>query len=351
MAGGKGERFWPMSTEEKPKQFLKLLGQESMLQMTVNRLKPIIPLEHIFIVTTEQYVKIVEEQLPELPIRNIIIEPMSRNTAPCIALSTIIINKYYKDAVLVVLPSDQLIVEEGKFCEIIKEAYQFVLDKNDSIVILGIKPNRAETGYGYIEYVDKAEESSFNKFKKVTKFIEKPNLKKAKEFFISDRYLWNAGIFVWKSKTILELTKLYMNNTYMLLNELERANDNEFNTILNNNYKSIESISIDYGIMEKAKEVYVIPSDIGWDDIGTWYSLERYKVKDKNNNILVGEIKSIDSNNNIIIGSGKPIVVVGLDDIIVVESNDIIFIGNKENIKNIKELKNKISEKDKNTIE
>ncbi|WP_234123172.1 mannose-1-phosphate guanylyltransferase [Clostridium hydrogenum] len=342
MAGGKGERFWPLSTDEKPKQFLKLIGDRTMIQMTVERLEKLIPLERIFVVTGKRYVDILREQLPSLPLRNIIIEPVGRNTAPCIGLSAFMINKYYENASMVVLPSDHLIVNEEEFLRTVKAADEFVDGDEEAIVTFGMKPNRPETGYGYIKCGTKRKNINEYGISKVEKFVEKPNAEKAMEYLQEGNFLWNGGMFIWKCKNVLELTKRYLSKTYDVLNQIAGTDESEFESILEEKYPQVENISVDYGIMEKAENMYVIPCDFGWDDIGTWYSVERYRNKDEDNNVCVGEIRNIDGRNNIVVGNDKPIVVVGLSDVFVVESDDIIFVGKKEDIERIKEIKKKI---------
>lgn len=342
MAGGKGERFWPLSTDEKPKQFLNLLGNQTMIQMTVKRLEELISIERVFVVTAKRYVELVREQLPSLPKKNIIVEPIGKNTAPCIALSAFTINKYYNDASIVVLPSDHLIVDEDRFRKTIEVANDFVENSTDAIVTLGMRPDRAETGYGYIKYSNAEKSLGEFEIRKVDKFVEKPSLDKAKEYLSEGNFLWNGGMFVWKCSTVLKLTKEYLNNTYEILNEIANASEDEFDIFLEDKYPQVDNVSVDYGIMEKAENIYVIPSDFGWDDIGTWYSVERYREKDINNNVCVGDIKNIEGSNNIVVSKEKPIVVVGLDDVFVVESDDIIFVGKKEDIERIKEIKKKV---------
>lgn len=342
MAGGRGERFWPLSTDNKPKQFLNLLGQQTMIQMTVDRLEKLIPIERIFIVTGKQYVELVKEQLPLLPERNIIVEPVGKNTAPCIGLSAFIIEKYYENTSIAVLPSDHLIKDEDKFISILKTASEFV-DKNEqSIITIGMKPDRPETGYGYIKYGNKSIEINNTNIKDVERFVEKPDLETAKEYIEDGRFLWNGGMFIWKSSTILKLTKQYLNKTYELLNEIAATEDDRYESVLEEKYSQIDSISVDYGIMEKADNIYVIPGDFGWDDVGTWHSVERVRSKDDNQNVCSGAVKTINSHKNIIISSGKQIVVAGLDNVFIVESDDLILVASKETIEDIKDLKNKI---------
>jgi mannose-1-phosphate guanylyltransferase len=339
MAGGKGERFWPLSTDEKPKQFLKLLGEETMIQMTVNRLRDLISIERIFVVTGERYTSLVTDQLSELPKENIIAEPTGKNTAPCITLAAFQIEKQYKDSTIVVLPSDHLIRNEEEFRNVIAAADSFIEENQDSIVTLGMKPDRPETGYGYIK-TDKTN-SIVNglKIKNVDMFVEKPNQEKAEEYLEDENFLWNGGMFVWKAKNILRLTEKYLKNTYEVLKEITCSLEEEYEDKLKSNYDLVDSVSIDYAIMEKAKDIYVIPSEFGWDDVGTWYSVERYRDKDENNNVCVGNIININSKNNIIVGKNKPVIISGLDDIFVVESDDVILIGKKDDIKDIKKIK------------
>ncbi len=339
MAGGRGERFWPLSTDEKPKQFLKLLGEETMIQMTVNRLKDLIPIDRIFIATGEKYRALVKEQLPEIPDRNIIIEPIGRNTAPCIALSAFQIEKYYKDATIAVLPSDHLIKNEDEFRNVIASAEEFINVNEEAIVTLGMKPDRAETGYGYIKCEKTASIISGLKIKKVEMFVEKPNLETAEKYLQNGNFLWNGGMFVWRAKNILKLTEKHLKSTFNILKAICNLTEADYEKRLKEDYNQVENVSIDYAIMEKAENIFVIPSEFGWDDVGTWYSVERYRDKDKNNNVCIGNIVNINSKNNIIVGNNKPVIISGLQDIFVVESDDVILIGKKEDIKNIKEIK------------
>lgn len=340
MAGGKGTRFWPISTEEKPKQFLNLIGEETMIQMTVNRIKPIIPIERVFVCTGEMYVDLVKEQLPELPERNIIVEPEGRNTAPCIALSSFVIRKFYKNANMVVLPSDHLIKDEEEFRAVIKSADKFVSNNKEAIVTLGMEPTRAETGYGYIKYSNQEIEVNNHRVIKVDAFVEKPNKEKAKQYLIEGNYLWNGGMFLWSVDNVLRQIKKYSFNTYLALNDIDDISEVEMQGFINNNYHKTEAISIDYAVMEKSKSIYVVPSKFGWDDVGSWEALDRYREKDDKGNVLVGSAKVVDSHGNLVISSSHDIVVEGLKDIYVIENDGKILVGNKSNVANVKELKN-----------
>jgi mannose-1-phosphate guanylyltransferase len=340
MAGGKGARFWPLSTDKKPKQFLKLLGEETMIQMTVNRIKDLIPKERIFVVTASDYVNLVKEQLPQIPVRNIIVEPEGKNTAPCIALSAFYVEKLFKDATMVVLPSDHLIKDEEKFRQTIKFAYDFVQENDKGVVTLGMKPARPERDYGYIKIEDIGQWINGNEvILKVERFVEKPDLEKAKKYVLEGNYLWNGGMFIWKAKTILELTKEYLRSTYEVLKEIAVCSETEYENKLKENYCRVQAISVDYGIMENAKEIFAIPCDFGWDDVGSWNAVERYRRKDEHNNVFVGNVKNIEGNNNLIVGKDKPIITVGLDDVFVVETDDVILLCKKDNIDDIKKLR------------
>ncbi|WP_461207113.1 mannose-1-phosphate guanylyltransferase [Clostridium sp. DL1XJH146] len=347
MAGGKGTRFWPLSTEEKPKQFLDLFGKETMIQMTVSRLRKMIPIERIFIVTGKKYGNLVKQQIPDLPERNIIQEPVGKNTAPCIGLAALVIEKYYKDATLIVLPSDHLISDDEMFIKTVKVAEEFIQDKINAILTLGIKPKRAETGYGYIEFTKERMILDDFEIRKVHAFVEKPNKEKAKEYYEDGHYLWNAGMFIWKTSTILNMTKEYLSSTYDILSEIVATSDNEFQAVLDRRYSEVEDISVDYGIMENAQNIYVLPVDFGWDDVGTWYSVERLSSKDDTSNSVLSENKvfSINSSNNTIVSISKPIVLAGISDMMIVESENLILISHKTLIDDIKNIKEEVEKK------
>lgn len=340
MAGGKGTRFWPLSTEEKPKQFLNLIGEETMIQMTVNRVKPIIPIERIFVCTGEMYVDLVKEQLPELPERNIIVEPEGRNTAPCITLSALVINRYYKNSTMVVLPSDHLISDEEEFRNIVLEAGSFIKNKNTAIITLGMEPSRAETGYGYIKCSEIKNKITEKEIIKVEKFVEKPNRELAEEYISNGNYLWNGGMFLWTVENILNEISKYSPDTYEALNKIEEVEEGSLQELINDKYVNTEAISIDYAVLEKSNEVYVIPSDFGWDDIGSWEAIERYTEKDSFGNVLIGQARSLKGENNLLVTSNHKIIVEGLSDIYVIENDGKIIVGQKSNVVNVKELKN-----------
>ena len=337
MAGGIGSRFWPMSTGEFPKQFHDMLGTgESLLQKTFKRFKKIIPTENILISTNKKYKNLVLEQLPEINENQLLLEPVMRNTAPCVAYASHKIHAKNKDAVMVVAPSDHWIDDETEFQKNIQTSFD-ACAKNDILLTLGIQPSNPNTGYGYIQY-DKQDK---NTIKKVLKFTEKPNLETAKQFLQEGNYLWNAGIFIWSTKAILEAYKKYLPamDTLFATGKTE-YNTNTENNFIKNNYPNAENISIDFGIMEKADNVYLLPVDFGWNDLGTWSSLYEKLEKDKNDNaVLNAQTIFRDAKNNIIrTEKGKKVVIQGLENFIVVEKDDVLLICPKDQEQDIKQI-------------
>ncbi|ABR30517.1 mannose-1-phosphate guanylyltransferase [Thermosipho melanesiensis] len=338
MAGGKGERFWPYSTDEKPKQFINLFGEKTMIQQTVDRLDGFLPIENIFIVTGEKYVNLVKKQLPNLPEKNIIVEPEGRNTAPCIALSAFYIKKIYGNVNLAVFPADHLVRDVEVFRKTLSLSFEFVEAKEDVIVTLGIKPDRPETGYGYIKFL--GEDVKINEsILKVERFVEKPDKLTAERYVNEGKYLWNAGIFVWKIDTILKNTKEFLPNTYGILKNVFDKKD--LYEELKIAYKKVDKISVDFGIMEHAKNIYVIPVDFGWDDVGSWIAVERYSEKDEDGNVISQNIHYFDSKRNIV-KSKKKTILNGVNDLVVIETDEYLIVSHKDSISKIKDIKNKI---------
>lgn len=337
MAGGVGSRFWPQSTPENPKQFLPLLGNKTMLQMTYDRINKIVPKENIFIVTNYDYVPKVKKQIHGIRDENIIAEPCSKNTAPCILLSTIYIKNIYKNTNIVCISSDSYIENENKFIKDISLANKYVTKKQESIVTIGIKPTRPETNYGYIKY-----EHSDNKVLKVLKFVEKPNLELAQKYYESKEYLWNAGMFIFNAKSILKEFENNLPKEYNLLINLPEYTNSKYYKFLNEYYEKCTKISMDYAIIEKSNNVFTIPTEIGWDDIGTWNSVERYIPKDAKNNVLKGNIKVINSNDNIVYANNKKVVLLDIENIFCIDSDDVIIVGKKESLNKVYTLKDKL---------
>jgi mannose-1-phosphate guanylyltransferase len=349
MAGGVGSRFWPLSRREKPKQFLDILGTgETLIQQTFRRFKSICPEKNIFVVTNADHKDLVTEQLGIDPER-VLAEPLRRNTAPCIAYGTFRIKSENPEAVIAVTPADHLILKEEEFTEVMKTAFTYA-EKNKALLTLGIKPDRPETGYGYIQANIKKRVDGFDKLLKVKTFTEKPNIDLARVFLESGDFYWNSGIFIWNTNAILEAMENYLPDIYSAFEDGKdfygTAKEENFIT---QTYAACGSISIDYGIMEKAGNVYVLCADVGWSDLGTWSSLSEHTPADKFGNTIVnGTVFSYESTGNIIsIPSGKIAVLQGLTDYIVVNSDDVLLIVKKEEEQNIKQYLDAVKKKTK----
>ena len=342
MAGGKGERFWPRSRASLPKQFLSLTDDgKTMIQLTVERIRPLVDLEDVYIATNSAYRSLVIEQLPGLPECNILCEPIGRNTAPCIGLGAIHISKKYEDATMIVLPSDHLIKHNDIFINTFTQSCK-VAEEADNLVTIGITPNYPETGYGYIKYNSKKEAGNAHK---VDKFVEKPSLEVALEYIESGNYLWNSGMFAWKISTILENFKKYMPETYEGLMKIKAAIGTvDEKKILEAEFPNLESQSVDYGIMEKANNIYILTGNFGWDDVGSWLAVGRIKSVNEENNVISGNVVTVNTQNCIIEGSKKLIATVGLRDIIIVDTPDATLISTKENAGEIKQILAKLRE-------
>jgi mannose-1-phosphate guanylyltransferase len=338
MAGGVGSRFWPLSRREKPKQFLDILGTgETLIQQTFRRFKSTCPQENIYVVTSADHKDIVIEQLGIDP-SNVLAEPFRRNTAPCLAYGTFRILKENPEAVIAVTPADHLIIKEDAFCKVIEECMDFVKG-NDALLTLGIKPDRPETGYGYIQADRKKPVNGHDNLLKVKTFTEKPDIDLAKVFIQSGDFYWNSGIFIWNIKSILTAFEKHLPDMFTAFDEGKKLfGTKQEKSFIGKTYTECRSISIDYGIMEKADNVYVMCTDIGWSDLGTWSSLYEHSSIDKRgNSILRGNIFSYDNKGNIFnISPGKVAVIQGLKDYIVVESDDVLLIVKKEEEQNIK---------------
>lgn len=337
MAGGIGSRFWPMSTAENPKQFHDILGTgESLLQQTFRRLCLITDPDKVLVVTHKKYADQVAEQLPEMPRENIILEPARRNTAPCIAYAAYRIQSQDPDATMLVAPSDHLISNEKEFTRVARLALDTAAE-SDFLFTLGIKPHRPDTGYGYIQFEE--QELVDEEVKKVKTFTEKPNLEMAQQFMDSGDFLWNAGIFIWSVKSFKQELEEHQHDLY---SNFEQGADlfgtPEEEAFVNKTYPSCENESIDYGLMEKSKNVYVIPADFGWSDLGTWGSLYEHKELDKNQNALIGnQTLTYNSEQNIVrMPKGKIAVIEGLKEFIVVDTEDALLICKMENEQLIK---------------
>lgn len=343
MAGGVGARFWPLGSFKLPKQFLPIAGNDqTMLQQTVKRVRELIPYERIFVVTNVQYINEVKKQVPKIPSTNIIGEPVGRNTAPCIGLAATMIRQFDEDGSMFVLPADHLIEDTDKFIETIECGIDFV-KTHDAIVTMGIVPTHPETGYGYIQFVEdaffKSGKSSDIEIYKVKTFAEKPSHETAKIFLESGDFLWNSGMFIFRADVILEQINKLLPDLSNGLIKIEKAlHSSKFGSVLKQVFAEIKSISIDYGVMEKAKNVYVIKANFRWSDLGSWDEVYRIKQKDINNNSLMGNTFVKDSSGNLVISNKGFVGLIGVDDLIVVNSKDGLLICKKERTQEVKEI-------------
>jgi mannose-1-phosphate guanylyltransferase len=350
MAGGVGSRFWPMSVEERPKQFLDVLGiGKTLIQMTYERLSQVAPEQHIYVVTNESYVDLVKSQLPNLTPDQILTEPERKNTAPCITYAAAKIYAKNKQANLVVAPSDHLIMKEVKFVEIVSKAIDQA-STHDRLLTLGIKPNRPDTGYGYIQFHQEGDIVGGHVYK-VKQFTEKPNREMAEIFLKSGDYYWNSGIFVWRAKTVLDAIEKFKPELYNLFcNELQIYNTPGEVEYVHDAFRNCEDISIDFAIMENAKNVDVILADFDWSDLGTWCSLSDHLKKDVNGNSVAGDKTFMINSNNCLVNlpNDKEAIIQGLNDHIVVESDNRLLILDKKDEQQLKKylqlLKEQLSE-------
>ena len=344
MAGGVGSRFWPVSTSDFPKQFHDMLGSgDTLIQKTFSRLSKLIPVENILILTNERYNDLVLEQLPMVKQAQVLLEPAMRNTAPCILYASLKIQKQNPDAVMVVAPSDHWIEDEEEFANNLKQCFDFC-QKEDALMTLGIQPTFPNTGFGYIEF-DKADN---NAIKKVNQFREKPDYETAKSFLDSGNFLWNGGIFIWSVKAIIESFEKFQPQMDALFKKgIESYNTPLEQGFIDTNYALAENVSIDYAVMEKAKNVFVLPATFDWNDLGTWGQLHEKLDKDENNNgVINAKVVMENASNNIVRSDANKLIVIdGLHDYIIVDKEGVLLIypkSKEQDIKRITALANKL---------
>ncbi|MBB6638135.1 mannose-1-phosphate guanylyltransferase [Cohnella thailandensis] len=339
MAGGKGERFWPKSRTNLPKQFLNISGNKSMIQQTVERLERLMEIDQVFIVTNESYAELIRVQVPHLPEENIIIEPVGKNTAPCVGLAAIQIERKYPDSTMVVLPSDHIIKDEEEFLRTLRAAIE-VASRDTNIVTLGINPLYPETGYGYIESTNHTVQINGLEVHLVSRFVEKPNLETAEKYIQQGGFYWNSGIFVWKTTTVLQKIKEFLPVVYDILSTIRTALDGpDKEQTIKSEFIKMPDESIDYGIMEKSDHIYVIPCKLGWDDVGSWTALDRINDRDENGNVIIGHTLNMDTKRCIIeSNNGKLIATLGIEDLIVVDTEDVTLICSKDKAQEVKRL-------------
>lgn len=346
LAGGGGTRLWPKSRLKNPKQLQPLINKDSMLKNTVLRLAPLLPKQNIFIAINEKQATLVKKQLPGLS-KNILAEPFLKNTAAAIGLATVVIRKKDPDAIIAVLPSDHFIQKEAEFCRLLKIAFKEA--EKDQIILLGIKPERPETGYGHIKISSKLKTQRPKQIYPVEKFVEKPDLETAKEYIKSDQYLWNAGMFIYKAGFMLSEFKKYLPKTYHRLCDIEKAlgTKNE-RRVIEKEYQNVDEISIDYGIIEKAKNLAVIAADIGWSDIGSWAALYEILAQKPGENIIKNaEHLGIDTRGCLIYGNKRLIATVGLSDCVIIDTPDTLLVCSMNKAQDVKKIVEKLKEKGK----
>lgn len=341
MAGGVGTRFWPMSKTSRPKQFIDVLGTgKTLIQMTFNRFLQICPPENILVVTNEIYRDLVLEQLPLMKEAQVLCEPARRNTAPCIAYANYKIKEDNPDAVVVVAPSDHIILKEDQFVNDIKMSMKAAAE-NNWLLTLGITPSRPDTGYGYIQFIDEAVYADDDRLYKVKTFTEKPTHDIAKSFLESGDFLWNSGIFIWSLKSIMSAFEMHLNDVDSLFKQGEGIyNSSSEKSFIKKTYSICKNISIDYGVMEKAENVYTMAVDFGWSDLGTWGSLYSIRSKDNSENAIVGTNVMLYNTSNCIVNvpDEKLVVLQGLDDYIVVEEDNTLLVCRKEDEQQIRQF-------------
>lgn len=338
MAGGQGTRFWPRSRHKRPKQLLDIVGSESMIQQTVSRISPLIPEKRIFIVSNEIHVAELKDHIPYIPESNIVVEPVGRNTAPAIGLTSLYIKRANPDAVLVILPSDHLVQKESIFRQTVEKA-KLAAEKGDYLITLGMKITSPETGYGYIRMGNIIRDGLY----RVKAFIEKPDKEKAKKFMRNGGHLWNSGIFIWRADLILRMIKRYLPDLYSSLMEIDKVIGTEKEKkVIRSIYSEMESVSVDFGILERADNVTVIPSDFEWNDVGSWTALDNIFKKGPHGNIEQAKHVSIDTTNTLVYSPKKLIATIGIKDLIIVETEDALLVCHKKRAQDVKKLVDKM---------
>jgi len=343
LAGGHGTRFWPRSRKKRPKQLLDIIGSESMIRLTLARIAPLVPLDHILVVTSQELAPLIKEHLPQINPANILAEPCGRNTAPALAYASLYLLNQEPDSMMIVLTADHLIQKQKTFLDILKEGTK-IADKHAYLITLGIKPTFPETGYGYIQ-IEEGFENSKLCFK-VKRYVEKPDRQKAEEYLKDGGYFWNSGMFIWKTRTFWDALRRFLPEIYHAFDHLKDSYGGpDFNRAISKIYENMESISVDYGIMEKSDSVLMIPADIGWNDVGSWTALDQIIKKGENGNIIFGQHLGIDSKNIIAYSHKKLLATIGIQDLIIVDTEDALLVCHKDHAQEIKNLVNLLEQK------
>lgn len=339
MAGGRGTRFWPLSRGKLPKQLVELLGPKTLLQRTVERLKPLIPAERLLVVTGAEHARAVRRHLPELPRQNVLAEPEGRNTAPCIGLAACEIARRESGAVMGVFPADHLIAKEAEFRRLIGSAAKLLSVRPDSLVTFGMRPTRPATGYGYIKMGAEVGEARGLAVYAVESFVEKPEMAAARRYVKSPRYLWNGGVFLWRVETIRAAFEAYMPELARGLKAVEEAlGRRDSSRRLKAIYPELPATSIDYGVMERAETALVIPCDVGWSDVGSWKSLADVLKVDGDGNVAVGDHVGLDTAGSVVYAPRHLVATIGVEDLIVVVMDDAVLICHKDRDQDVRRL-------------
>lgn len=353
MAGGEGKRFWPLSSRERPKQFLSLIGGESLIRQTVDRLLPLIPIGDIFIVTVDRYAEETLKHIPELPLANLILEPEGKNTAPCIAYGTLRICAQAEEPLIAVIPADHAIGDDEAFRDTLRFAADAADVKTDNgqfpLITLGVRPSSPETGYGYIKQTDNVVLSSDDyRALEVKRFTEKPDLETALRFLDEGGYYWNSGVFIWKGSSVIsEFSRILPDWHSQFDRILETMDKTSGPEVIQSFYKNIEPGSIDKLILEKSPNTVVIPVNFPWSDVGSWKALDEFLRTDGEDNIIFGRGVSVDSSGCLIYGDRKAVALVGVKDLVVVDSDNGVLVLNKENSQDVKKVIEELNKKGK----
>jgi len=336
MAGGRGERLWPKSRKALPKQFLSLTGDgKTMIQLTVERILPMIAMEDIYVCTNRDYVELVRAQLPALPEENILCEPMGKNTAPCIGFGAAVMERKYGEAVMFVLASDSYIKYNSIFLNALRDAAE-VAEAGENLVTVGITPDYPEVGYGYIRF-DPAE--GCGRAFRVERFVEKPDIETARSYLATERYLWNSGMFIWKLSTIKSALREHMPALYEGAERIGAAwGTEQQQRVLEAEYAAMPGISVDYAVMEKAERIYTVPGSFGWNDVGSWQALDIIQQSNEFGNVVSGNAVTVDTRRCIIQGSERLIATVGLENVVIVDTPDALMVCNKSDTASIKKI-------------
>lgn len=346
LAGGQGKRFWPLSTSERPKQLLKLLGEKTFLEMAVDRIRDVIPLENILVLTNQSLVAASREAAPSLPSENIIGEPLGRDTAPAVALSSLLVEDRNPNAVFCILTADQIMKDVPRFQKTIVEGAN-IAARQESIITIGIEPSEASTSFGYIEYGGKYEEREEIEFHNVKRFVEKPDSSTAKEYLEAGNYLWNAGMFIWSVQTLRNgLNRHAPHLTEMMDRLAPHVDRDDFMDRVKDEYEHTEKISIDYALMEKADNIIVAKGAFEWDDLGSWPSLANHFDLDKDGNVAIGMVEGIDSRDNVVLSRDRLTALIGVEGLVVVQAEGVTLVCPKERAQDVKKMVEKLSGND-----